>query len=363
MGALCNSVCQCLLVPLSSSRFVLSFLQILYTPPSLITIKTTEVPLEEEPPISATVPNFEPPFVGVNRDFSNRLPQYLSDITDGLNARPSLPFSFSSSPVRRRPLALASCWAARRAIPWASLKWWPAPVLSGVLCALCSAQPVQLIGPQGPVVAYIAALYPLAKMLGLPFLQLYASAGLCASAFLALFALVSASNVVQHLTRWTDEIFSVLVSTIFLVQAVTDVSTTFAAAGPPVTALLTLVSCSLTFGTAMMLRSLNRTNYLTQSIRKNLANFAPAVGVVIGSLATRVARLNWGAALPALQLPSEFVTSSGRPWLLSLATTTPSKLWMGALPAGLAAAILLYLDQTITARLVGQTTNRRGTLP
>merc|ERR1712194_320203 len=116
-------------------------------------------------------------------------------------------------------------------------------------------------------------------MLGLPFLPLYTSTGFCASVFLALFAVISASNLVQHLTRWTDEIFSVLVSTIFLVQAVTDVSKTFTIASPPVMALLTFVSCGLTFGTAILLKSLNKTKYFTQSIRKNLANFAPAVGV------------------------------------------------------------------------------------
>lgn len=114
-----------------------------------------------------------------------------------------------------------------------------------------------------------------------------------------------------------------------------------------VTALMTFLTCAFTFGTAVTLKSLPKTKYLTQPLRKNLANFAPAIGA---------ARLRWGAvaALPALQLPLEFVTSTGREWSLlsSLVATASSKLWLAAIPAGIAASILLYLDQNITARLV-----------
>lgn len=174
--------------------------------------------------------------------------------------------------------------------------------------------------------------------------------------FLSIFALTSASNLVQYFTRFTDEIFSVLVSAIFLAQAVGDVRKTFLNNGPAITALMTMVSCSLTFGIAVILRGLNTTRYFTSGIRKNLANFAPAIGVVVGSLTARAARIHWGgiAALPALQLPAKFATSSGRSWLAtsSLASLPVSLRWLAALPAGIAAAVLLYLDQNITARLV-----------
>ena len=228
--------------------------------------------------------------------------------------------------------------------------------LSGMLYAMFSAQPVQLVGPQGPVVSFIAAIFALSSSLQVPFLTLYAATGSVASLCLALFAVTSASNFVSNLTRWTDEIFSVLVSVLFLAQAVGDVSATFRSSTMTTTALLTLVTCLTTFGTALTLKNLPKTHYLTSSLRKNLANFAPAIGVVVGTLIARAARIRWGSfgALPALQLPSQFVTSTGRSWSLipTVMTTVNSKLWLAAIPAGIAAAILLYLDQNITARLV-----------
>ena len=167
-------------------------------------------------------------------------------------------------------------------------------------------------------------------------------------------ALTSASNLVKKLSRWTDEIFSVLVSVLFLAQAVGDVGASFAVTAAVssstnaltnamVTALMTFLTCAFTFGTAVTLKSLPKTKYLTQPLRKNLANFAPAIGA---------ARLRWGAvaALPALQLPLEFVTSTRHEWSLlsSLVATASSKLWLAAIPAGIAASILLYLDQNIS---------------
>jgi hypothetical protein len=226
--------------------------------------------------------------------------------------------------------------------------------LSGMLYASLAAQPVQLIGPQGPVVAFVAALYGLAKTFGLPFLGLYAATGSVAAVCLAGMAMTSASNLVRRLTRFTDEIFSVLVSVLFLAQAVGDVRSTFGPAKDAVTALLTLVIAGSTFGTALTLKGLPKTRFGTPPIRKNLSNFAPAIGVLVGSLVSRAAELSWGVSLPALQLPPSFVTSTGREWslLASLVASSSSKKWRVAIPAGIAASVLLYLDQNITARLV-----------
>jgi len=67
----------------------------------------------------------------------------------------------------------------------------------------------------------------LAKSLDLPFLPLYAWTGLWTSAILFLSAMTSGSNLVRYLTRFTDEIFSTLISVIFVIEAFSDVTRTF----------------------------------------------------------------------------------------------------------------------------------------
>lgn len=302
--------------------------------------------------------SFEPFFTGVKRDFGDRLPEYKSDIIDGLNAQSLATIFFLFFACLAPAVGFGSVLGGLTGGQMGVIEMVASTALSGVLYAGFSAQPVQLIGPQGPVVAFVAALFGLSKALGLPFLGLYAATGSVASVCLAGMALTSASNLVKKLSRWTDETFSVLVSVLFLAQAVGDVSATFQGASVSatamVTALLTLVTCVSTFGTALVLKGLPKTRYFTQPIRKNLSNFAPAIGVLVGSLLARAARLNWGSPLQALQLPARFVTSTGRDWsLLSpLLAASSSKLWLAAIPAGVTASILLYLDQNITARLV-----------
>jgi hypothetical protein len=340
-----------------------------FTPsPKMQRFGTLDVMLEatlSDDQSSSSTSTFEPFLKGVKRDFGDRLPQYKSDIVDGLNAQSLATIFFLFFACLAPAVGFGSVLGALTGGEMGVIEMVASTSLSGVLYAALSAQPVQLIGPQGPVVAFVAALYALASSLGIPFLGLYAATGSVASVCLALMAVSSASNLVQKLSRWTDEIFSVLVSVLFLAQAFGDVGATFAVPSSPtsttltkamVTALMTLATTASTFGIALTLKSLPKTRYLTQSIRKNLSNFAPAIGVLVGSLVARAARLRWGdvAVLPALQLPHQFVTSTGREWSLlsSLVANTSSKLWLAAIPAGIAASILLYLDQNITARLV-----------
>jgi hypothetical protein len=97
----------------------------------------------------------------------------------------------------------------------------------GVVYAMFAAQPMTIIGSTGPVLAFVACVYQLATSLNLPFLPLYAWTGLWTSLILFVSAITSGSNLVKYLTRFTDEIFSTLISAIFVVEAFSDVAGTF----------------------------------------------------------------------------------------------------------------------------------------
>lgn len=225
----------------------------------------------------------------------------------------------------------------------------------GLFYALFSAQPLTIIGSTGPVLAFVATLVQLANSLELPFLPLYSWTGLWTAGILFACSLFSASNLVKYLTRFTDEIFSVLISCIFVVEAVSDVGRTFAS--PTSTfakALLTLVCASVTYMLTNTLKGLRNSVYFTKRIRNTVSNFAPTIGVVTASLLARWARISRGSAaagLPALSLPTTFGTTSGRPWLVPLFDLPVWARWAAFFPA-LMATVLLFLDQNITVRLV-----------
>ena len=72
----------------------------------------------------------------------------------------------------------------------------------------------------GPIMAYIIGLRALGQQMGVNFLPLYAWSGIFLSFFLFMGAMFSLSNVIRKVTRFTEELFSVLISVIFVYQAI-----------------------------------------------------------------------------------------------------------------------------------------------
>ena len=224
----------------------------------------------------------------------------------------------------------------------------------GVLYALFAAQPLTIIGSTGPVLAFVACLAQLASAANLPFLPLYSWTGLWTALILLVSSLTSASNGVRFLTRFTDEIFSLLISAIFVVEALSDIGGTFQSRSFGIAkSLMTLVSATVTYTVATKLKGLRNSVYFNQRVRTFISNFAPTFGIVAGSLVARWGRLAHGArlALPSLVLPDTFATTSGRPWLVPLMDLPVWARWASFVPA-LMATVLLFLDQNITVRLV-----------
>jgi hypothetical protein len=224
----------------------------------------------------------------------------------------------------------------------------------GMIYSLFSAQPLTIIGSTGPVLAFVAVLVQMSNAIQVPFLPFYAWTGLWTSLLLMISTLTSASNTVKYLTRFTDEIFSALISTIFIVEAVSDISRTFTSpASSLVKALLTLTIATITYGTATVLKGLRNSSYFSKSIRNNLSNFAPTIGVVIGSYLARTARVFYGtqAVLPSLTIPKLFAPTLDRSWLVPLMDLPVWARWASIIPA-LMAYVLLFLDQNITVRVV-----------
>lgn len=115
--------------------------------------------------------------------------------------------------------------------------------LCGIIYALTAAQPLTIIGSTGPVLAFVACVAQLAASLELPFLPLYAWTGLWTALILLVSSLTSASNLVKYLTRFTDEIFSTLISTIFVVEAFSDVARTFSSPASTFTKVRLFIQC------------------------------------------------------------------------------------------------------------------------
>jgi HCO3- transporter family len=290
---------------------------------------------------------------GIARDAAARWPHWKSDITDGASVQCLAATMFLVFACLAPAIGFGGLYGMVTNGAIGTVEMVSSTAACGILYALFAAQPLTIIGSTGPVLAFVATLAQLANILKVPFLPLYAWTGLWTAAILLACSLTSASNLVKYLTRFTDEIFSTLISAIFVVEAVSDVGRTFATS-TLTKALLTLVTASATYTIATTLKKLRRGVYFPRSVRNTVSNFAPTIGVVSGALIARWARLAHGTAaagLPALSMPAVFGTTTGRPWLVPLLDLPVWARWAAILPA-LMATVLLFLDQNITVRLV-----------
>ncbi|EED95848.1 predicted protein [Thalassiosira pseudonana CCMP1335] len=279
---------------------------------SSLAMTTAEASIDDK-----NTPLFESPFKGIARDYKMRLPLYKSDITDGLNTQCLAAICFLFFACLAPAVGFGALFGTATNGAIGTMEMVSSTAMCGMIYALTSAQPLTIIGSTGPVLAFVAALAKLAEVQALPFLPLYAWTGIWTSGILLASSVTSASNLVKYLTRFTDEIFSTLISFIFVVEAVQNIGKSFTNPASSFTkGLMTVIVAVSTYFTANTLRGLRNTVYFTKGIRKNISNFGPTLGVVTGALIARWARLSQGAAatLPALSIPATFATTSGRPW-------------------------------------------------
>ena len=227
-----------------------------------------------------------------------------------------------------------------------------ATAIGGILYSLFAGQPLTIIGTTGPLLAFIKVLYVTCKSKGIPFLPIYSWIGLWCSLILYLSAFFSTSNLIEYFTRFTDDIFSSLISVIFIVEAIRGLVQGFT--NPVVTgvqACFSLIVAVTTYSVATRLSALRRTQFLTRNIRNLVADFAPTIGVLSGILVSIIASTRYSLSFPMLDVPTVLGTSSGRPWLVDIFSISNKLKLLCLLPA-LMASVLLFMDQNITVRLV-----------
>jgi len=186
-------------------------------------VVSSEAPIQDE----QTGNIFEFPGKGILRDYKMRLPHYASDIMDGLTVQCLAATLFLFFACLAPAIGFGSLFGIATNGAIGTMEMVSSTAFCGIIYALTAAQPLTIIGSTGPVLAFVATMVPLAESFNVPFLPLYAWTGLWTAAILFMAAITSGSNLVRYLTRFTDEIFSVLISTIFVVEAFSDVAGTF----------------------------------------------------------------------------------------------------------------------------------------
>jgi hypothetical protein len=285
------------------------------------------------------------------------LPHYVSDFRDGLHPKCVGSTLFLFFACLAPAVTFGGVMAAGTAGQIGAVEMIAATALCGITYALFAGQPLIILGGTGPLLIFTVILYRLCGDLGIPFLPAYAWVGIWTAAFVVLLAVTDASALMRYFTRFTDEIFAGLISLIFIYEAIKALAEVFLDAHWEEAvshdrAFLALILALGTFFIALSLSRFRRSRYLLPKMREFFADFGPTIAL---GLMTAVAVWFRGeVSLEVLDAPERFgPTLADRAWLLDpFHPELPEWVWFAAAVPALLAAVLIYLDQNITARLV-----------
>lgn len=300
------------------------------------------------------------PFAGIKQDFARRWKCYKADFVDGLRSKSIASIVFMFFACIAPAVTFGGLMGRETEGAIGPAQMLTATAVCGFLYALFAGSPLVILGGIGPLLIFTIILYQLCADMGLgeQFLGVYGWVGLWTGLLVILLAVTNASNLMRYFTRFTDEIFSALMSLIFIYKAVEALVAGFTgaqAAGESYEkALLALVLAVGTFYVAMTLANFRRSRYLLPWIREFLADFGPSIALVC--MVMLAWTLGSAATLDTLQVSDD--GGGQRTGLLVDLWSVPLWAKLAAVGPAFLAAVLIYLSQNITSRLVNSPQNK-----
>lgn len=321
-------------------------------------------PLPKQPKRSSTegLDGHWAPGAGIAADLRRRLPHYLDDFVSGFNSKTVASVLFLFFACLAPAITFGGLLADQTGQQIGAVEMLVATAICGTLYAIFAGQPLIILGGIGPLFVFTIILYQLCGDLKIQehFLAVYGWIGIWTAGFTCLLGISNASNLMKYFTRFTDEIFSALMSLIFIYTAVKEIYKHFAASFTTVgashdEAFLSFILAMGTMYIGLTLSRFRKSRFLMPWMREFLADFGPSLA--LGAMALAAFLLRNQVPVESLTVGNGFGTTSGRPWFVDL-TTAPKWTWLAAAGPAMLATVLIFLSQNITARLVNSPDNK-----
>ncbi len=303
---------------------------------------------------------------GLRADLRRRAPYYLSDWTDAFSVQWRQKCLASTTFIFFACVAPAITFGALfdkgTEGQLGAFETLLASSLSGIAWALFSGQPLAIMGATGPELAYTIVFFNMCKSMDLEFLPARVWQGLWCALFSIILALCDGCAVCAYVTQFTEDIFSALISGIYILSAFISIFNEFNESSTEA-AFFQVILTSGTFGLSMYLRSFRGSLWMTKSFRNLFANFGVTISILIFS---GIAAAFKDVEIETLNMPEKFEPtmklSDGtvRPWVVNpFGMEKDFPVWgifFTALPA-IGLCILGFLDQNLTTLLINRKAN------
>ncbi|XP_074023077.1 band 3 anion transport protein isoform X1 [Numenius arquata] len=312
------------------------------------------------------------PFGGLVRDIRRRYPKYLSDIKDALSPQCLAAVIFIYFAALSPAVTFGGLLSEKTKGMMGVSELLISTCVQCVLFSIFSAQPLLVVGFSGPLLVFEEAFYSFCSANGMEYIVGRVWIGFWLILVVLVVVACEGSVLVRYLSRYTQEIFSFLISLIFIYETFSklvtifkdhplkrhyDVKDTFEPKVPePNTALLSLVLMAGTFFLAFFLRKFKNSSFLPGVARRLIGDFGVPISIFVMALVdffiqdTYTQKLNVPKGL-------EVTNSSARGWFINpMGKDNSFPIWMmfaSVVPA-LLVFILIFLETQITTLIVSK---------
>ncbi|XP_033913454.2 band 3 anion transport protein-like isoform X2 [Acipenser ruthenus] len=318
------------------------------------------------------------PFGGLVKDIKRRYPHYLSDITDAVNPQVLAAVIFIYF-AALSPAVTFGGLLGEKTKNWMGVsELLVSTAVQGVLFSVVGAQPLLVIGFSGPLLVFEEAFFAFCESQKFEYIVGRVWIGFWLILIVVVIVAFEGSFLVRFISRFTQEIFSFLISLIFIYETFFKLFKIFAqhpllknydylnsTAGTadstpkvphPNTALLSLVLMIGTFFIAFFLRKFKNSMFLPGTIRRIIGDFGVPISILIMVLIDFFISDTY---TQKLSVPSGLSVSlkDQRGWFISpMGLEKDFPIWMmfaSVVPAMLV-FILIFLESQITTLIVSK---------
>ncbi|KAM4705255.1 anion exchange protein 2 [Rhinophrynus dorsalis] len=332
------------------------------------------------------------PFGGLIRDIQRRYPKYVSDFRDALDPQCMAAVIFIYFAALSPAITFGGLLGDKTKGLIGVSELIISTCVQGVIFCFLGAQPLLIVGFSGPLLVFEEAFYMFCTANGLEYLVGRVWIGAWLVVIVVSTVAFEGSFLVRFVSRFTQEIFSILISLIFIYETfyklvkvfqehpltnctsgnLTDlepVNVTLSPlqnetepvaskpiTGQPNTALLSLVLMAGTFFIAFFLRKLKNSNFFPGRIRRVIGDFGVPIAILIMVLVDFSITDTY---TQKLSVPSGLKVTSPhkRGWVINpLGSKDPFPIWMmfaSVLPAILV-YILIFMETQITTLIISK---------
>ncbi|KAL2101230.1 hypothetical protein ACEWY4_002991 [Coilia grayii] len=158
------------------------------------------------------------PFGGMIKDIKRRYRHYISDFTDALNPQVLAAVIFIYFAALSPAITFGGLLADKTEQMMGVSELMVSTCVQGVIFSLFAAQPVLVIGFTGPLLVFEEAFFQFCKSQDLDYIVARIWVGLWLILIVVIIVAVEGSFLVRFISRFTQEIFSILISLIFIYE-------------------------------------------------------------------------------------------------------------------------------------------------